>query len=80
MREKNWGPAFWSLIVVGLGQIIKGEGKKGLLLILLFYFTLPSLFYLSLMLGDILFLLSFSLVIILEICLWIYSVWDAFKN
>ena len=80
MRELNWGPGFWSLLVVGLGQVLKGEGKKGLLLILLFYLTFPTMLYLSLMLGDLIFLSVFSLIVVLEISLWIYSVWDALKK
>ena len=80
MRDLNWGAAFWSALIVGLGQILKGEGKKGLVLILLFYLAAPSLFYLSLLLGDLIFLPVFSLLVILEISLWVFNIWDALKN
>jgi TM2 domain-containing membrane protein YozV len=80
MRDLNWGSAFWSVLIIGLGQILKGEGKKGLVLILLFYFTAPMLLFLSLQLGDVIFLTVFSLVVVLEIGLWLYGVWDALKT
>ncbi|OGB87618.1 hypothetical protein A3H38_06525 [candidate division WOR-1 bacterium RIFCSPLOWO2_02_FULL_46_20] len=66
-----------SLFVVGLGQIIKGEGNKGLLLILTFYLTLPAIVLLSLLLVGNSFPYVLGFVIIFAIILWLYSIADA---
>ncbi|MBN2058415.1 MAG: hypothetical protein JW782_06440 [Candidatus Saganbacteria bacterium] len=66
-----------SAAVIGLGQIIKGNGRKGVQLLLLFYFVMPSLVYLSLLVVPSLFpyILGFS--IIFAIILWSYNIFDA---
>jgi len=69
--------AICSALVVGLGQIIKGENKKGIILLLTFYFTLPSLVYLSLIIDAYYFILVLGLAVIFAIILWIYSVGEA---
>ncbi len=74
---KHWLEALGSFFIVGLGQIVKGEGQKGLLLILAFYFALPGLVFATLALNGWLFLFSFALAIILAIIIWAYNVLDA---
>ncbi|MFH1386224.1 MAG: hypothetical protein ABIH50_00980 [bacterium] len=69
-----------SLLVVGLGQIIKGQGHKGLRFILFFYFTLPSIVYLSLLLNATLFFLSLGAAVLLGIFIWGYNIWDAYNE
>ena len=69
--------ALSSAVIVGSGQVIRGAGKKGLLLILLFYFTLPALIGLSLLINGYLFLYTLGLAIICGLILWIYSIGDA---
>ena len=69
--------ALSSVFIVGLGQIIRGQGTKGLLLLLLFYFTLPSLIGLSLLINGYLFLYTLGLALICGLILWIYSIGDA---
>ncbi|KPJ64947.1 hypothetical protein AMJ44_11800 [candidate division WOR-1 bacterium DG_54_3] len=69
--------AICSFFVVGLGQIIKGEGKKGVVLLLIFYFALPAAVYLSLQLNAYFFLTTLGLAIIFGIILWTYSIGDA---
>jgi len=69
--------AICSVLIVGLGQIIKGQNKKGILLLLVFYFVLPSLVYISLIINGYLFLYVFSFAIISAIILWIYNIGDA---
>lgn len=69
--------ALCSLFVVGLGQIIKGETKKGILLLLTFYFVLPALVYLFLVLNAYLFLCVFGFAVISGIILWLYSIGEA---
>ncbi|MEE8638393.1 MAG: hypothetical protein V3T21_05045, partial [Candidatus Margulisiibacteriota bacterium] len=66
-----------SILVVGLGQIIKGESKKGVILLLTFYFFLPALAYLSLLINAVYFIYVLGLAIIFGIILWIYSIGDA---
>jgi len=80
MKSKYWPEALASLMVVGLGQIIKGEGKKGLLLLLLFYFVLPISVYLSLLIHAYLFLVVFSFSLLCAIVVWIYNIWDALTH
>lgn len=79
-KVNHWGEALASFLVVGLGQIIKGEGEKGLRLILAFYFVLPSLVYLSLMINAYLFLMVLGFSLIAGIILWLYNWVDALKN
>jgi len=69
--------AICSILVVGLGQLLKGETKKGILLLLAFYFTLPALVYVSLVIDGMLFLYVLGFAIISGIILWIYSIADA---
>lgn len=69
-----------SILIVGLGQIIKGQGRKGLRYILFFYFTLPSAVYLSLLLNATLFFIVLGVAVIIGILLWGYNVWDAYSE
>ncbi len=69
--------AICSVLVIGLGQIIKGESKKGVILLLTFYFFLPAIVYISLLINAIYFIYVLGLAIIFGIILWIYSIGDA---
>jgi hypothetical protein len=62
---------------VGLGQIVKGETKKGVILLLTFYFFLPALVYLSLLISAFYFIYVLGLSVIFGIILWAYSIGDA---
>ena len=62
------------------GQIIKGEGDKGLKMMLIFYFALPSAVYVSLLLNAYLFLLALGTALFSGIILWGYNIWDAFTH
>ncbi|MBU0502408.1 MAG: hypothetical protein ABIH69_01140 [bacterium] len=66
-----------SFFIVGLGQIIKGEGQKGTRLLLTFYFACPAASYASLLLNNVFFLYILGAVIISAIILWLYSIGDA---
>lgn len=70
--------ALASIFVVGLGQILKGEGEKGLKLILVFYFFLPAAVYVSLILNAYLFLIVLGLALMAGIVLWAYNIRDAY--
>ena len=69
--------ALFSAIVVGLGQIVKGQTNKGVALLLAFYFVLPAAVYLSLLINAYLFLSVLGFAVISGIMLWIYSIGDA---
>jgi len=73
----HWPEALASVFIVGLGQIVKGESKKGILLLLVFYFSLPALIYISLLTTDTIFYIVFSLSVISGIIIWIYSIGEA---
>jgi hypothetical protein len=69
--------ALCSFFIIGLGQIVKGEGKKGLLLLLAFYFALPVLLGTSLLINGYLFLYMLGAATICAIIIWTYSVGNA---
>jgi hypothetical protein len=66
-----------SFFVVGLGQILKGEGEKGLKFILLFYFAIPGILYFSLAISGGIFLVLFGFGIIFTVLFWLYNIFDA---
>jgi hypothetical protein len=72
--------ALCSLFITGLGQIVKGEGKKGLFLMLLFYLALPAIIYLTLLLTGFIFPYLFGFIVIFAIILWGYSIFDALMD
>jgi len=72
--------ALLSFLIVGLGQIAKGDAEKGVKFILLFYFALPALIYLSLMISGGVFLLVFGIGIIFAIIFWMYNIIDAYQT
>ncbi len=77
LKKYHYLEAVFSFFVVGLGQILKGEGKKGLVLLLLFYFTLPAIVYASLFINASLFVIILALAIITAVVLWGYGLVDA---
>ena len=76
-RKKHWPEALASLLVVGLGQIVKKEGDKGLKMMLYFYLGLPTMIYVALLINGYLFLLVLAFALLSGTILWIYNVWDA---
>ena len=72
--------AFCSALIVGLGQILKGETRKGVALMLAFYFALPTLVYTSLFINATLFFYALGIAVISGIMLWLYSVGEALKK
>lgn len=79
-KIKHWPEALASLLVVGLGQIIKKEGDKGLKLMLFFYLGIPTAIYVALLINGYLFLLALAIALMSGIILWIYNVWDALNH
>jgi len=72
--------ALCSLFVTGLGQVVKGEGEKGLSLMIIFYLVLPATVYLTLLLTGLVFPYLFGFIVIFAIILWGYSVFDALMD
>jgi len=74
-------PALLSFAVVGLGQIIKNDEKKGILYLLNFYFSIPLFLYTILLFcrGET-FLVTLAISIIIAISFWIYNIVDAYKK
>lgn len=77
MKKLCLWEALASFFVVGLGQILKGEGNRGLKLMLAFYFVLPAAIYLTLMFNAYLFLSTLGIVLVSGIFLWAFNVFDA---
>ncbi|MBI5400140.1 hypothetical protein HZB07_06005 [Candidatus Saganbacteria bacterium] len=74
--KKYWLEALSSFFIVGLGQAIKGHGRKAVNFLLIFYLVIPALIYLSLLINGPLFIIVFSLAIFLDLLLWLYNIWD----
>jgi hypothetical protein len=80
MKNKHYLEALVSFFLVGFGQIIKGEGKKGLQMVLAFYFVLPTAVYVAFIINPYLFLSVLGIAIIAAITLWAYNVFDSFTH
>ena len=68
---------FCSIFVVGLGQIVKGDNQKGLKMLLVFYFFLPTIIYVSLLFSSPYMVYAFGGAMVLALVLWTYSIGDA---
>jgi len=66
-----------SALIVGLGQVIRGRTRKGILLLLAFYFALPAILYVSLLFSGYIPLYALGFVTFSGIILWIYGAADA---
>lgn len=77
MKKLHYLEALSSALVVGLGQIIRGETNKGLLLLLTFYFALPAVTYSAFLIKGYLSLYIWAVAVIIGIIIWIYSVGEA---
>ncbi|MFC1560019.1 hypothetical protein ACFL4F_02815 [Candidatus Margulisiibacteriota bacterium] len=71
-------PALASAFIAGFGQILKGDSKKGLKIMLWFYFGLPIAATISMTINTYLFLIVLAMVIIIYPVVWAYNIIDAF--
>jgi len=71
--------AVLSTLMVGLGQIFKGEGEKAIKFILLIYFFVPAAIYFSLLMSGGLFLMVFGIGTLFTIIFWVYNIVDAYQ-
>ena len=77
-RKKYFIPALFSIFIAGLGQALKGDSKKGLKIMLWFYFGLPLVAMLSMIINSYLFLIVSAIIVILYPIIWTYNILDAF--
>lgn len=78
MKKDRILAALASFFVVGLGQVMRDEGRKGLKMMLAFYFVIPSSVYVALIFSGLLALIVLGLASIAGILLWVYGIIDAF--
>ena len=69
--------AIFSAIIIGLGQILKGDSRKGLVWILLFYLFFPAVIYTSFLISAYAFMAMLGAAVIVYPSFWLYNVLDA---
>ncbi|MBU0573050.1 MAG: hypothetical protein ABIJ26_08235 [Candidatus Margulisiibacteriota bacterium] len=79
LLKGNLLAAMLSSVIVGLGQIVKGDSGKGLNLLLLFYFIIPVVLAALLYINGGLFLVAFGFSLIFSCMIWGYNILDAYK-
>jgi hypothetical protein len=79
-RKKYIIPATLSALVAGFGQILKGEGRKGLKIMVWFYMGLPIIIFGTLLLNVYLFLAIFSVLVIIYPIFWAMNIFDAYSK
>ena len=77
-RKKYYIPAFVSAGVAGLGQVIKGDARKGLKIMLWFYLGFPVMIVGSFLLNAYLFLVVLAIFAVLYPVIWAFNVFDAY--
>lgn len=76
-KKKYYMPAILSALVVGLGQIVKGDSNKGLKWIISLYLLFPAMLYGLFLISARLFVVALAVAIIVYPAFWIYNVADA---
>lgn len=79
-RKKYQLPALLSFFVAGLGQIIKGDAKKGLKIMLWFYLGLPLLLYGAMLLNAYIFLVMLAFSVVFYPVFWALNIVDAYSH
>jgi hypothetical protein len=79
-RKKYLVPAILSAFVAGLGQLTKGEPKKGLKIMMWFYMGLPVILYGTLLLNSYVFLIIFAAFVIIYPLFWVLNIMDAYNT
>lgn len=79
VRKKYLAPAIFSAAVAGLGQIMKGDNKKGLKIMLWFYMGFPVMIVGSFLLNPYIFLMVFAGAVVLYPLFWIMNIIDAYS-
>ena len=76
-RELHPFAAIFSLALVGFGQILKGESKRGLKWLLWFYLGIPCIIYASFMINAYLFIFVLAISVVIIPVFWTYNILDA---
>ena len=71
--------AISSLVIIGLGQILKGNSRRGLFLMILGYGVIPWIFFFSLSISDTLTRLFVFFLLPTYLGLTLYSMVDAWR-
>jgi hypothetical protein len=79
-KKRFYAHAFFSVLVIGLGQVIKGDSTKGLKWMLVFYLIFPFAIYASLLLNAYLFIAVLGTAVIVYPVFWLYNVVDALNH
>ena len=79
-RERYLLPAIASILVAGSGQIMKGEGKRGLKMMVWFYMGLPIITVGMFMLNPYVFLMAFAAIVVIYPVFWFYNIVDAYSS
>ncbi len=73
----HWIEGLASLLIGGMGQVLLGESKKGLTIILTIYLAIPFALYSTLAISGFLFLPILGICSALLLGIWLYSIWNA---
>lgn len=79
-RKIYFFPTIFSIFIIGLGQIIKGDSEKGLKWLLIAYIAAPTLIYLSFIINAYFFLFLLSLTVVAYPIFWVYNILDALNT
>ena len=78
-RKKYAAAAVFSFFIAGFGQIMKGDNKKGLKIMLWFYMGLPAIIVGTFLLNPYVFLMVLAVLVIFYPVFWIMNVIDAYS-
>jgi len=79
-RKKYLVPALLSVLVAGLGQVVKGDAKKGLRTILWMYMGFPIIIIGSSLLNAYIFLAIFATFVVIYPIIWALNIMDAYST
>jgi len=79
-RKIYFFPTIFSIFIIGLGQIIKGDSEKGLKWLLFAYAGIPMIIYTSFIINTYLFLFLLSITVVVYPIFWVYNVLDALSK
>lgn len=79
-RKRYVMPAILSFFVAGLGQIVKGNGRRGVRIMIWFYMGMPVLILGAFLLHPLIFLVTLAGAVVLYPLIWLYNISDAYSS
>jgi TM2 domain-containing membrane protein YozV len=79
VRKKYTAAAVLSFFIAGFGQVMKGDNKKGLKIMLWFYMGLPAIIVGTFLLNPYVFLMVMAVLVIFYPVFWIMNIIDAYS-